>query len=122
LDALKSRYRAIVLCPWQLPRVKGQVDLFANFMSFQEMEPDVVRNYIKMVQPLVKYHVLVRNSAVGKKVAAKKGDIGVMEQVKSDFIQQQFDAFDTVAADAFVYGEENETGTYRSEVCLLKRR
>jgi putative sugar O-methyltransferase len=122
LDALKSRYRAVVLCPWQLPKIKGQVDMFANFMSFQEMEPDVVRNYIKLVQPLIKDHVLVRNSAVGKKVAAKKGDIGVIEQVKSGFIQEQFDAFDTVAADAFVYGEENETGTYRSEVCVLKRR
>ena len=121
LDALKSRYCAIVLCPWQLPKVKGKIDMFANFMSFQEMEPDVVRNYIKLVQPLVKDHVLLRNSAVGKKVAAKRGDIGVMEQVKSNFIQQQFDAFDSVASDAFVFGEENETGTYRSEVCLLKR-
>lgn len=122
LEALKARYSAVVLCPWQLPKVTGQVDMFANFMSFQEMEPDVVRNYIALVQPLTAQHVLVRNSAVGKKIAAKEGDIGVMEQVKSDFIQHQFDAFNVIAADSFVYGEQNESGSYRSEVSLLQRR
>ena len=122
LNALKSKYRAVVLCPWQLPKLTGQVDMFANFMSFQEMEPDVVSNYIKLVQPLTSDYVLVRNTAVGKKIAKKQGQVGVIEQVKSDFARREFDAFETLASDAFVYGEENETGSYRSEVSVMKRR
>jgi hypothetical protein len=122
LDVLKARYKAVVLCPWQLPKLIGTVDLFANFMSFQEMEPDVVSNYINYVQPLVSGHVLVRNSALGKKTAKNLGDVGVIEQVKSAFIRDAFDAFECVASDAFVYGEENETGSYQSEVSVLRRR
>jgi putative sugar O-methyltransferase len=122
LGDLKTRYKAVVLCPWQLPKLAGQVDLFANFMSFQEMEPDVVRNYIKIVQPLVSSHALIRNSALGKKVANGAGDVGVIEQVKIAFIRAEFKEFDCLAADAFVYGEENEARTYQSEVLVLARR
>lgn len=122
LDDLKTRYKAVVLCPWQLPKLTGQVDLFANFMSFQEMEPDVVRNYIKVVQPLVSGYALIRNSALGKKLAKGVGDVGVIEQVKTGFIRDKFNAFDCIAADSFVYGEENETRTYQSEVLVLRRR
>ena len=122
LTALKKRYKAVVLCPWQLPKLTGQVDMFANFMSFQEMEPDVVHNYIKGVQPLVSGYALIRNSALGKKIAKGAGDVGVIEQVKTAFIRDEFDAFECLAADSFVYGEENETRTYQSEVLVLRRR
>jgi putative sugar O-methyltransferase len=121
LDALRQRYRAIVLCPWQLPRVAGTVDLFANFMSFQEMEPQIVANYVALVQPLIRRHVLMRNTAVGKKIAQRPGDVGVIQPVLSGFVQQLFTEFETRACDAFVYGEENETGSYRSEVCVMER-
>ena len=121
LSKLKRKYKAVILCPWQLPLVKGETDLFANFMSFQEMEPKIVKNYIKLVQPLVKNHILLRNTAIGKKIALKKGEIGVIKQVKSDFIQKEFSDFIILARDSFVYGEENDTGSYQSEVTLLKR-
>ena len=122
LEALKGRYKAVVLCPWQLPKLKGQFDLFANFMSFQEMEPDVVANYISLVAPLTAGHVITRNTAVGKKIAQKAGDIGVFEQVTTKFITEQFQGFDTLAADAFVYGEMNDSGSYVSQVLVLGRR
>ncbi|WP_347312326.1 putative sugar O-methyltransferase [Defluviimonas sp. SAOS-178_SWC] len=122
LDALKGRYRAVVLCPWQLPRLSGQFDLFANFMSFQEMEPDVVANYVAKVQPLTGRHALIRNSAHGKKTASKEGEVGVMEKVTTDFIVSRFDDFDVTARDAFVHGEMSEDGSYRSEVIVLSRR
>lgn len=122
LEALRGKYRAVVLCPWQLPRLKGRFDLFANFMSFQEMEPDVVANYISLVQPLTAGHALIRNHAHGKKTAAKEGEIGVMEKVTTDFIVSRFDGFDVAARDAFVHGELSEDGSYRSEVIVLSRR
>ncbi|WP_243645036.1 putative sugar O-methyltransferase [Rhodovulum euryhalinum] len=121
LDDIRRRYKAAVLCPWQLPRVRGQVDLFANFMSFQEMEPEIVRNYVTLVQPLIARHVLMRNTAVGKRVARKEGDVGVIRQVRSDFVQSCFAEFRTIAKDSFVYGETNETGTYDSEVVVMER-
>lgn len=122
LDTLKGRYRAVVLCPWQLPNLKGHFDLFANFMSFQEMEPDVVANYISLVQPLTAGHALIRNSAVGKKLAKVAGEVGVMEQVVTDFIAACFDEFDVAARDSFVYGALSEDGRYQSEVMVLARR
>jgi len=39
LAEIARSHRAVVLRPWQLPHVEGQVDLFMNFVSFQEMEP-----------------------------------------------------------------------------------
>jgi putative sugar O-methyltransferase len=122
LEALKGKYRAVVLCPWQLPKLKGRFDLFANFMSFQEMEPDVVANYISHVQPLTSGHALIRNSAVGKKVAKKAGEIGVIEQVVTDFIAARFDEFNVLARESFVHGELSEDGSYQSEVMVLARR
>ena len=122
LTKLKKHYKAVVLCPWQLPKLTGQVEMFANFMSFQEMEPDVVRNYIQTVQPLVSGYALIRNSALGKKVAKGAGDVGVIEQVRTAFIHAEFTEFDCLVADSFVYGEENETRTYQSEVLVLHRR
>jgi putative sugar O-methyltransferase len=122
IDALRSRYRAIVLCPWQLPRVKGQVDVFANFMSFQEMEPDVVGNYIRLVQPLTRQYALMRNSAAGKKVAKQEGEHGVLDRVTTDFATTAFDAFESVARDSFLHGDESPNGKFRSEVNVLRRR
>ncbi len=122
LAALKGKYRAVVLCPWQLPKLTGRFDLFANFMSFQEMEPDVVTNYINLVQPLTGGHALIRNSALGKKTATKAGEVGVFEQVVSEFIASRFDEFDVVARDSFVHGELSEDGRYQSEVMVLSRR
>ena len=60
--------RSAVLCPWQLPDVTGQVDLFVNFISFQEMEPEVVENYFRHVDRLGARWVLLRNAVAGKPV------------------------------------------------------
>ncbi|AGI72500.1 hypothetical protein OA238_c24420 [Octadecabacter arcticus 238] len=122
LEDLKGKYSAVVLCPWQLPKLKGKFDLFANFMSFQEMEPDVVANYISIIQPLIARNVLVRNHAIGKKLAKKSNDIGVLEQVTTGFIAERFDDFDVLARDSFVYGALSEDGKYQSEVIVLDRK
>ncbi|WP_380056215.1 putative sugar O-methyltransferase [Falsihalocynthiibacter sp. SS001] len=121
LEDLKGKYSAVVLCPWQLPKLKGQFDLFANFMSFQEMEPAVVANYISLVQPLVAGNVLVRNHKIGKKVAKKVGEVGVLEQVTTGFIVEKFNEFEVLARDCFVHGQLSEDGAYQSEVIVLGR-
>jgi hypothetical protein len=63
---LDGDWRAMVLCPWQLPRVTGQADLGVNYISFQEMEPHVVENYAAHLARLCPGPLLLRNSAQGK--------------------------------------------------------
>lgn len=121
LAELRDRYRAVVLCPWQLPRVSGTVDLFANLLSFQEMEPSVVAHYCALVEPLVGSHVLLRNSASGKQ-RATPGHLGVLEPVSTDFVIDQFAEFEELARDSFVHGDENYDRSFRSEVAVLSRR
>lgn len=120
LDSLRERYRAIVLCPWQLPRVTGAVDLFANLMSFQEMEPDVVARYCGLVEPLTQRWVLMRNSVEGKQKVSK-GALGVLEPVTPDFAIDRFTDFRTVARDSLVHGDESLDRSFRSEVVVLQR-
>ena len=69
IDTLRDRYKAVVLNSWQLPKLKGKIDLFVNFISFQEMEPEVVKNYLENVYRLGAKFVLLRNIREGKKKA-----------------------------------------------------
>ena len=34
------------LCCWKIENLVGKLYLIVNFLSFQEMEPDVLKNYI----------------------------------------------------------------------------
>ncbi|MFV2051933.1 putative sugar O-methyltransferase [Aliiroseovarius sp. YM-037] len=122
LEELRKTYRAVILCPWQLPKVTGTVDVFANFISFQEMEPSVVANYVRLVQPLTEKHVLMRNSRYGKALATKAGEAGTFEKVTTDGVIDGFDAFEMTARDSLVHGDETPDRSFRSEVSLLTRK
>jgi putative sugar O-methyltransferase len=112
--------RSAVLCPWQLPDVTGQVDLFVNFISFQEMEHDVVENYFRHVDRLGARWVLLRNSVTGKPVGGP-GELGVRKQVKRDDYLDIFSSYELVASDYRLFGHFQE-GDLTSEVMVLARR
>lgn len=103
---------AAVLCPWQLPRLTGSVDLFANFISFQEMEPEVVANYANLVTDLGARWLLLRNSPTGKP--------NVREPMLRHRYLEFFDRYELVDSDAGLYGQDSE-GTV-SEVMVLARK
>lgn len=103
---------ATVLCSWQLPKLTGTVDLFANFISFQEMEPEVVQNYAKLVTDLGARWLLLRNSPTGKP--------NVREPMLRHRYLEFFDAYELIDSDAGLYGQDSE-GTV-SEVMVLARR
>ena len=103
---------ATVLCSWQLPRLTGSVDLFTNFISFQEMEPEVVENYANLVTDLGARWLLLRNSPTGKR--------GVREPMLRHRYLEMFERFELVDSDAGLYGQDSE-GTV-SEVMVLARR
>lgn len=104
--------RAAVLCSWQLPKLVGSVDLFANFISFQEMEPDVVENYARLVSGLGARYLLLRNSPTGKP--------GVREPMLRKHYLEFFSDYELVLSDAGLYGQDSE-GTV-SEVLVMVRR
>jgi putative sugar O-methyltransferase len=104
--------RAAVLCSWQLPRLVGSVDLFANFISFQEMEPDVVTNYARLVTDLGARYLLLRNSPTGKP--------NVREPMLRERYLESFPDYELVASDAGLFGQDSE-GTV-SEVMVFVRK
>ncbi len=111
--------QAAVICPWQLPRVQGRFQLFVNTSSFQEMEPEVVGNYVAHLDRLVTHYFLLRNSRYGKKVAVNETDIGVKEQVKQEHYKELFAPYTFVALDARVFGQTT-TGGFASEVMIFR--
>jgi putative sugar O-methyltransferase len=77
------------LSSWQFPQLSGSCDLFINTFSFQEMEPDVVRNYAAQAERIGAEYVVSMNSRKGKPLASEAG-WGVEEQVLSEFINSTF--------------------------------
>ena len=63
-DAIRD-HRVIVLCPWQMPHVRFDVDLFWNAASFQEMEREVVANYLSLVEGLGTKRMLLHTESQG---------------------------------------------------------
>jgi putative sugar O-methyltransferase len=112
---------ATVLCSWQLPRLEGAVDLFVNFISFQEMEPQVVENYVGQVTRLGARYVLLRNSITGKPVqSVNSGGLGVNEPVVRDSYLRMFDGYELIGSDRVLFGQTTEGG-FASEVMILRK-
>lgn len=76
--------KIFIIGNWKVPELENLTyDLFWNSDSFDQMEPNVVLNYLKYVdQQAIKYVFL--NERLTKKVrrASKKGEHGVMEPTK----------------------------------------
>jgi putative sugar O-methyltransferase len=122
LDTLLKTKRAATLPTWQLESLQGGVDCFVNFVSFQEMEPHVVQNYISKVQPLTRKYVVLRNSTYGKRLATSADGIGVQQATTLDMMINWFSEFELVARDSLVFGDESRFGKFRSEVAVLRRK
>jgi len=121
IKELRKEYTGAVLCPWQLPDLSGEVDLFVNFISFQEMEPDVVQNYLEQVARLESKYILLRNLREGKEVALKDSDVGVKKPTKSDDYDRYLPGYDLVAVNVLPFGYETIDG-FNSELRLYRRK
>ena len=121
IKKLREDYKAVVICPWQLPRIAGVFDLFVNYMSFQEMEPSVVENYVSFAQRLTKKYVLLRSSKHGKNIASRIGEVGVLSPVRTDYLIGLFDEFCLMCRDSLVYGDLSSDGLFSSEVLCFQR-
>jgi len=108
-----------VMCSWQLPKIAGEIDLFVNFISFQEMEPHVVKNYVDLVSRLSPKWILLRNMREGKQRSSSTGP-GVDEPVLSEDYLRMFSSYTLCTRNVFPFGYRTVDG-FNSELMLLKR-
>ena len=117
IDALPP---ASALCNWQIEDLRGEVDLFVNFISFQEMEPDVVANYLGHVDRLRARWVLLRNMREGKQ-RRTADSVGVERPILADDYPAMLPGYAEVAREVVPFGYRTVDG-YHSELLLLARR
>jgi len=79
-----KNYQVICLPSWKIDLLKGsKFDLFINVESFQEMEPELVENYLKKISPQINKYIYLNNGKKGHALG-KKGEFGVLEQTNQD--------------------------------------
>ncbi|WP_161626822.1 putative sugar O-methyltransferase [Desulfospira joergensenii] len=120
IDEIEKSYKSAVLMPWQIPCLRGKVDLFVNFFSFQEMEPAVVENYAKFVDKCRPDYLLLRNQRGGQKLAEKPGKVGVIKQTTREDYIRFFPNYECLAIDSKIFGCIKEE--FKSEVMVFKRK
>lgn len=117
--AIDTLPKATVLCSWQIERLRGQVDLAVNFISFQEMEPPVVENYLKHVRRLNARWVLLRNMREGKQKKTASSS-GVEVPIRGEDYLAMLPDYELVEANVHPFGYQTVDG-FHSELLLLKR-
>lgn len=81
---------------WQFPLLKGfKFDMFFNVTSFQEMEPNIVENYISIIHGNMPF-VYLHEQMLGKEKASKPGEFGVMDPVKMEHYLRFFQGYKLV--------------------------
>ena len=79
-----------VMPNYRLPDLTGEFDVFVNSFSFQEMEPDVVENYVDLVVARGVRWVVSLNSRLGKPLHTDE-PVGVIDPVTSARIIEMFE-------------------------------
>jgi putative sugar O-methyltransferase len=121
IEEIRKKYKGMVICPWQLPKIKGNFELSVNYVSFQEMEPEVVKNYVTYLNALTSNYVLMRNSRYGKQIASQPYTFGVIKQTTREDYLNFFSDFNLVALDCKTFGYFSPPN-FESEVMLLERK
>lgn len=121
IEDLKQKFKAINICSWQVPKLQGSIDLFVNFISFQEMEPDVVKNYCNYIIELAPKYILLRNIQEGKKKQDKDTTYGVKEPILGSDYDAFFPNYELVASDGSIFGFKTEDN-FHSQLRLYKKK
>jgi putative sugar O-methyltransferase len=121
IEQLQKKYKAVVINSWQLPKLRGEIDLFVNFISFQEMEPDVVKNYLKNVERLGAKFVLSRNIREGKERAEDVNSPGVITPIKSDDYDKFLPNYHLLGINTIPFGCQTVDG-FHSELKVYAKK
>lgn len=106
-----------VLNSWQITQLEGEIDLFVNFISFQEMEPAVVLNYLKHVKRLKPKWILLRNLREGKQIK-KDHQPGVEIPILADDYIAMLDGYKLLARQVWPFAYQTVDG-FHSELLLF---
>ena len=119
ISGLKS---CSVFNSWDIELLCGEIDLFVNFISFQEMEPDIVKNYLQHVERLKPKYVLLRNMREGKQLKVSPEGLGVETPIlTNDYISMVEVNYALVATSIFPFGYKTVDG-FHSELLLFRRK
>lgn len=108
-----------VLCNWQIEQLSGEIDLFVNFISFQEMEPFVVSNYLQHIDRLKSKWILLRNMREGKQKKTSTS-LGVEVPILSEDYLSMLGNYRLIARNVHPFGYET-VDNFHSELLLLER-
>lgn len=109
-----------VLPSWKIENLQGEVDLFVNFISFQEMEPEIVQNYLSHVSRLEAKWVLLRNMREGKQTR-KQHRFGVDKPIYSEDYIKMLPGYQLVDTNVVPFGFKT-SDNFHSELMLFNRR
>lgn len=102
-----------ILGTWQIERVVSSFDLFLNCASFQEMEPEVVENYLSVLRPLVTRYIYLIESPDGQKITKRDGTRGVYRKTTLDHYKKFIPDFELICQeDAVVFATGQEGSQY----------
>lgn len=121
ISTLKQHYKAINTCAWEIEKIHGKIDLFVNFISFQEMEPNVVQNYCVHIERLQPSHILLRNMEEGKRVKSKDTLYGVEKPILGNDYDTFLPNYKLIAQDSAIFGYVTEDG-FHSQLRLYERK
>ena len=109
-----------VLPNWNIENLEGNIDLFVNYISFQEMEPKIVKNYLNQVDRLKPNWILLRNIREGKQQKKDENSVGVLEPIKIDFYSKHLENYKLVSSNCNLYGEV-KLDNFHSDVLIFER-
>jgi len=121
LQDLHKNYKGAVLAPWQIEQLKGEVDLLVNFISFQEMEPHIVKNYLSNFDQLNTKYILLRNLREGKNIATENSIIGVKTPILADDYDKFLPNYELIDTNVLPFGFRTVDG-FNSELRLYQRK
>ncbi|PLA74888.1 putative sugar O-methyltransferase [Hydrogenovibrio sp. SC-1] len=117
--AVNSLQKASVLNSWQIEQLSGDVDLFVNFISFQEMEPEIVQNYLAHVKRLNAKWLLLRNMREGKQLRSQHR-FGVETPILTEDYIRMVGGYELVDSNVMPFGYKT-VDHFHSEILLFKR-
>jgi len=121
IEKFTQTHKALNLCSWQIEKLQGEIDLFVNFISFQEMEPDVVQNYCNHIDRLKPKYILLRNILEGKRKQSKDFLAGVKEPILGNDYDKFLPNYEILDTDSIVYGFITEDN-FHSQLRVYKRK
>ena len=104
---------------WEIENIKGNIDLFVNFISFQEMEPMIVEHYFNRVLALNPKWILLRHIKEGKQKRSEINPVGVEEPTTPDLYDSILAGFERLHRNSTPFGFIT-ADNFHSEVLIYR--